>query len=188
MPYSADLRFSYCSSELNICWFYESLRDLGEDITFDSNTIEDEFNEFLDNAFNKWVVWKVFNHKQDDMINRFENVWEYLREKAIDFAKENPSVDFKFDDDDESTMKVIEFDSHYEKAGEIIYLNETAYVVEKGEDGNIYWIDCPDYPSPEEKTIPVKGLYINGERVECSKYRIRPDVSCVHTYALIILP
>lgn len=121
MPYDADLRCSYCKTELNMSWFYEHMSELNEEIDFQpdrhyndrknraelNDALWDEekekklsinwtiklFEEFIDSRFNCYVDWKIFNHKEEGIDFEFyENVFDYLRDMAIEYCKTNPEV------------------------------------------------------------------------------------------------
>ena len=106
MPYNADLRCSYFSLELNMSWFYESLSEMDEDVDFKptycfrSDTEESAikntigaFESHIEEAFKDYTVYKVFGHqKGDHKYELYENVWEFLRDVAIDYTKTHPAV------------------------------------------------------------------------------------------------
>jgi hypothetical protein len=104
MPYYADLRSSYAHSELNIAWFYEALREMGKEIKFDEDAIEDKFREFIDDAFNRWITYKIFNHIKNDKehIDRYESVWEFLHDQAILFETDNAGILITNEEEEES--------------------------------------------------------------------------------------
>lgn len=98
MPYNADLRCSYFSLELNMSWFYEAISEMGEEIDFeesDSQNTVSAFERHIEEAFKDWTVYKVFGHqKGKHKYDLYENVWEFLRDVAIDYTKTHPQVVF----------------------------------------------------------------------------------------------
>ena len=122
MPYSADLRGSYFHAELNICWFYEAMRDYNKDFDFqptyceaiENETEEDAiqttikyFEKHIEDAFNDYTVYKVFGHESgryqytvngDDV---YSNVWEFLSDVADDYSQNYPQVEITHTSDDE---------------------------------------------------------------------------------------
>jgi len=107
MPYTADLRCSYISVELNMSWFYEALSEMGEEFDFKPTyprgldlteekaikwTIED-FEKHIEKAFHDWTVYKVFGHERGEhKYDLYENVWDFLRDVAIDYTEKNDKV------------------------------------------------------------------------------------------------
>jgi len=108
MPYNADLRCSYFSLELNMSWFYEALSEMGEEIDFkptycfrsddEKSAIQNTVNAFerhIEGAFKDWTVYKVFGHQKGvHKYELYENVWEFLRDVAIDYTRDFKTVVF----------------------------------------------------------------------------------------------
>ena len=115
MPYTADLRCSYCDAKLNMSWFYEAMRDYEMDFDFLPRTVMTPITEetrlgciqltinlfeaYIESKFNKYLVYKVFNHGEDKL-SMYDSVWEYLRDKALTYNKKHPQVVITFGDDD----------------------------------------------------------------------------------------
>jgi hypothetical protein len=103
MPFSNDLRAGYCDLKLNISWFWEAMSEYDEDIDFDFDDASDDTVKFRINYFEsqiesyakKWVVYKAFNHKQNNDyeidMETHENIWDFLRDVAIEFCKRHPT-------------------------------------------------------------------------------------------------
>ena len=104
MAYSADLRSSYCQIRLNISWFYQEMCDFNMDFTFkhdDDDSIE-IFEDHINEAFNDWTIYKVFGHQTGThKYDRYENVWEFLREVADKYSLTHPEVEITYAFDDE---------------------------------------------------------------------------------------
>lgn len=94
MPYDADIRSSYCSVELNMSWFYHFLEEVGEKIEFKPSEekeirwVIENFENHIEKAFQNWTIYKVFGHKIGEYkYDLYDNVWEFLREIAIDYSE-----------------------------------------------------------------------------------------------------
>lgn len=95
MPYDADLRCSYCFTELNMSWYYEAMSEYNIGIEFMGNRKDSiyRFERDVERAFNDWVVYKVFDHKRGEYnYDFYENVWEFLRDYTTDYEKVHPHV------------------------------------------------------------------------------------------------
>jgi hypothetical protein len=89
-------------------WFYESLSEMEEELDFkptycfrsddEKSAIQNTVNAFerhIEGAFKDWTVYKVFGHqKGEHKYECYENVWEFLRDVAIDYTKTHPQVFF----------------------------------------------------------------------------------------------
>jgi len=103
MPFSSDIRVGYCNLTLNISWFWEALSEYDEDIDFDFDNASDDTVKFRTNYFEsvieqyaeKWVVYKAFNWKQSNDyeidMEMHENIWDFLRDVAVEFCKQHPT-------------------------------------------------------------------------------------------------
>lgn len=109
MPYDADLRCSYFRLELNMSWFYESMREAELEFDFlpaeicpyfpfdtERQAIDYTIKQFechIEKAFNDWVKYKIFNFNNSSRdFDIYCDVWEFLRDVAIDYSNENSSV------------------------------------------------------------------------------------------------
>lgn len=117
MPYDADLRCSYCSFELNMSWFYESVKEMGYEIDFKPYVdeklpdpskypeLEEElkeeqtqltitlFERHIESKAKAYMIYKTFNHKKDETnFDSYNNIWEYLFEQAMEYTKKNTNV------------------------------------------------------------------------------------------------
>jgi hypothetical protein len=92
MPYCADLRCSYCEASLNMSWFYEALSEQNYTIEFDDELDIKHFELYIENCFNDFVSYKVFNFTKNNHIQNYDNVWEYLIEEAIDYHKDGVTI------------------------------------------------------------------------------------------------
>ncbi len=107
MPYHADLRCSYARAELNICWFAEALDEM--DFEYENicprNTemgkkeyeLQDKmFDRYMDEQFNIYMIYKVFNHapteKHERELKSYEDVWQYLLDKAIEYSDKSEYI------------------------------------------------------------------------------------------------
>ena len=106
MPYSADLRCSYASVEMNTAWLYQLFDDNERPLpNFREEYMSTVFETEADKWANDYVKAKVFwtgSPPKDDpdykAIMNCESVWAYLWEKTQDFLDEH--VDW-FKDADE---------------------------------------------------------------------------------------
>jgi hypothetical protein len=86
-------------------WFYEALEEQGYEIDFvpdceeeqkkfEIHRVQTEFESHINNLYNIFVVYKVFNHIQEgyEDITIYENVWEYLIEEAIEYTHRKKEV------------------------------------------------------------------------------------------------
>ena len=96
-------------------WFYEAMRDYEMDFDFlprafitpitEETRLEciqltiNLFEAYIESKFNKYLVYKVFNHGEDKL-SMYDSVWEYLRDKALTYNKKHPQVVITFGDDD----------------------------------------------------------------------------------------
>lgn len=125
MPYSADLRSSYCHADINISWFYQAMsefhmeidfypvydsEDLGEKTEKERDDIKDHltecaiqsFENHINDAFYSWTVYKVFGHKRrDEKFEVYETIWEYLFDVAEEYSRKHPEVEITHTSDDE---------------------------------------------------------------------------------------
>lgn len=111
MPYSADLRASYCSVELNMSWFYESLSEQEIELDFkptyspyrprdeqdEKECVQTTINLFehhIEEAFKDYTVYRVFGHKKGNHDYEIyeDDVWGFLHDVALAYIKEHPKV------------------------------------------------------------------------------------------------
>ena len=121
MPYSADLRGSYFHAELNMAWFYEAMSEDHKDFDFqptyfDTNDETEEdaiqttikhFEKHIEDAFNDYMVYKVFGHTSGKYQYEvqghdvYSSVWEFLSDVADDYSQNHPEVEITHTSDDE---------------------------------------------------------------------------------------
>ena len=59
------------------------------------------FEEYIEERFNDYTIWKLFNHKKHPMnYEVYDSVWEYLKDSAEVYCKTNPQVVMTVIDDD----------------------------------------------------------------------------------------
>ena len=88
-------------------WFYEAMSEYQMDIDFLPRTVMTPITEetrleciqltinlfeaYIESKFNKYLVYKVFNHGEDKL-SMYDSVWEYLRDKTILYSNKHPEV------------------------------------------------------------------------------------------------
>ena len=89
MPYSADLRASYFTAEMNKSWVYESLTsDYQFDFTFIGDEAENENFRYdckIDEWFRGYTKAKLFDHDPENEYKDYESVWDMFYEKSLDY-------------------------------------------------------------------------------------------------------
>ncbi len=105
MPYHADLRCSFVDVRLNINWFYQLMDDLELVIDYlpSPNATGDEetrcdwsktrFERHIEQSVDKWIEDCVFSPRREENIKACgcDNVWDYMRECAEDYANDHPT-------------------------------------------------------------------------------------------------
>lgn len=119
MPYEADLRTSYCDAKLNMSWYYEAMSEYGLEIEFKPSVGLSEWTEkqrisltkklfenHIEEAFNNWIAYKVFDHKVGDHnYELFCDVWEFLRDITIEYKNNHTTIKLIFTEEEEEEEK-----------------------------------------------------------------------------------
>jgi hypothetical protein len=60
------------------------------------------FEEYIDMRANWWIDYKVFGHSHNGIdFEQWENIFDYLRDEAIEYCEKNPSVKIEYTNKDE---------------------------------------------------------------------------------------
>jgi hypothetical protein len=99
MPYSADLRASYCKIQLNIDWFYEAMSEYNVSIECDDDDELAIFHQYIEWKFEKYMIWNTIERiTLDDEHHKYENyvnIWDYLYIKINKYNTKRPSSTVK---------------------------------------------------------------------------------------------
>jgi hypothetical protein len=92
--------------EFNMSWFWEAI---GESTNFnifikDKKWAKENFEAFIEKEAYKYIVvkaFKVVEGKENESIDNYGSIWDYLTDQAIEYEKEHPE-DISIEDCEDS--------------------------------------------------------------------------------------